>query len=108
MPVFILPSLVEQLQRGGEIKRLSLCVASWLRFLGGIDEKGQNIPIDDPMAEKLAVHVKDGKIDPLAVLNMSEIFGTLGQQPKFVEQVCYYLELLYTHGARAALQQCID
>lgn len=108
MPVFILPSIVEQLQRGGEINGLSLCVASWLRFLGGIDDEGREIPIDDPMAEKLTVHVKDGKIDPLAVLNMSEIFGTLGQQPKFVEQVCYYLELLYNQGARAALQQCID
>jgi len=35
MPKFVLPSVSEQLERKGPIRRLTLCVASWLRVLDG-------------------------------------------------------------------------
>ena len=52
MPRFILPSISEQLEKGGPIRNLTLCVASWIRFLAAEDEDGKAIPIDDPQAQR--------------------------------------------------------
>jgi hypothetical protein len=48
-----LPSIEEQLKRGGPIKLLSFTVASWFRFLTGLDESGKKMPMLGPMAQTL-------------------------------------------------------
>src|SRR6266436_3311141 len=52
IPKFVLPSVVEQLERGGPIKLLSFTVASWFRYLTGKDDQGKEMPINDPMSKK--------------------------------------------------------
>ena len=48
MPKFVLPSIEEQLQRGGPIELLSFVVASWFRCLNGRDEQGREIQLRIP------------------------------------------------------------
>src|SRR6202162_5607498 len=74
IPKFVLPSVVEQLERGGPIKLLSFTVACWFRYLTGKDDQGQELPIIDPMAEKLSENARSGGKDPQRLLSLQEVF----------------------------------
>lgn len=107
MPKFILPSVAEQIERGGPLDLLSLAVAAWFRYLSGTDDNGNPITIEDPFAQTLQEHAKAGGADPMALLSLHELFGDLGQSRIFVDRLGYYLKSLYARGARAALSQAI-
>jgi mannitol-1-phosphate/altronate dehydrogenase len=86
------------------VRRLSLAVASWCRFLAGTDEQGKPIEIQDPMAEALQRQARTAGTDPRPFLAMREIFGDeLPQSAEFVKQVGDALQSLYEVGARATL-----
>ncbi len=104
LPKFILPSIAEQLKLGGPTRRLTLCVASWIRFLDGKDEQGNEIPINDPQAERLTSIVKKHKEDPKPLLELTDIFGDLGKSEKFVQELEILLKSLYEKGARETLR----
>lgn len=107
MPKFILPSICEQLERGGPVRRLSLCVASWIRFLSGVDEDGKEIPIVDPQGERLSAVAKEAKDDPRPMLALTDIFADLGKSERFVKETDMLLKHLYEKGARATLDMCV-
>lgn len=108
IPKFILPTIREQLARGGSVRRLSLAVASWCRFLAGTDEQGKPIEIQDPLAEELQRHARAAGTDPRPFLAMREIFGDdLPQSTAFVKQVGDALQNLYDVGAMATLAKYI-
>jgi mannitol 2-dehydrogenase len=111
MPKFILPSIAESLERGGSISRLTLCVASWIRFLKGVDEAGQVIPIQDPLADRLKELAASPQRDLRGDMNkfvkdfveQKDIFGDLGQNQQFVSELTDLLTSLNEKGARATL-----
>jgi mannitol 2-dehydrogenase len=104
MPKFVLPSIAEQLERGGPIRRLTLCVASWMRFLNGKDEQGVEIPIQDPQAERLQKAALAGGKDPRSLLALTDIFGDLAKQERFVQELELLLGSLYDKGAAQTLE----
>jgi mannitol 2-dehydrogenase len=104
IPKFVLPSISEQLARGGPIRMLSLTVASWFRYLAGCDDQGKAMPIIDPLADKLRVHARCGGADPSVLLGISELFGeTLPRSQVFHAQMSHGLRSLYEKGSRATL-----
>lgn len=103
MPKFVLPSIVEQLERRGPIRRLTLCVASWFRFLSGTDEQGADIPIADPQAERLKEAARAGGKNPLPLLRLTDIFGNLQNDARFVGELELLLTSLYDNGAAETL-----
>lgn len=107
MPKFILPSVAEQVARGGPIDLLSLVVAGWFRYLAGKNDDGDPIKIDDPMAKLLSEHAKTGGDDPTALLSLRELFGDLGQSSIFAERLRYFLKSLRANGAQATLARAI-
>src|SRR5580704_5689874 len=108
IPKFVLPSVEDQLQRGGPIKLLSFTVASWFRFLGGLDESGKEMPMLDPMAPMLRERAKAAGKDARILLAMPEIFSEeLANSPAFVQQVSETLESFYEEGARSTLVKSI-
>ena len=108
LPKFILPSIAEQLARGGPISRLSLTVAAWIRVLGGRDEQGAPIPINDPLAGILKDRAREGGGDPRAVLAITPIFGELKRDQRFVDEVQWWLRSLYEEGAVETLRACLE
>lgn len=104
MPKFILPSIQEQLERGGPIRRLTLCVASWIRFLNAKDEQGDEIPIVDPQADRLKKVVQDAGQNALPVLKLTDIFGDLAENDRFATEVQHLLDMLYKDGAAKTLE----
>ena len=105
MPKFILPSIEEQLKCQGPIRKLTLVVASWIRFLTGKDEEGNEIPIADPQAERLIAAARAGQSDPRPILEFTDLFGNLGQSERFVEELELQLKSLYDKGARKTLDE---
>ena len=104
IPKFVLPSIEEQLHRGGPIKLLSFTVASWFRYLTGLDESGKEMPMLDPMAQTLRERAKAAGRDVQQLLAMREVFSEqLANAPAFVKQVTDTLHSFYEEGARSTL-----
>jgi mannitol 2-dehydrogenase len=108
IPKFVLPSVSDQLKRGGPIKLLSFTVASWFRYLNGLDESGKEMPMLDPMAATLRDRAKAAGKDARKLLGMREVFSEeLASAPAFVKQVAETLNGFYDEGARATLRKNI-
>lgn len=105
IPKFILGSLRDALQQEGAIDYMSLAIAAWFRYLNGKDDRGNSIPIDDPMADTLTQIAISSGSDPKPLLSLSEIFGDLPQSSRFVEAVSDRLRSLYESGAKETLMR---
>ncbi|ACY17035.1 mannitol dehydrogenase family protein [Haliangium ochraceum] len=105
IPKFVLPSVAEQLERGGPLRRMAFTVAAWFRYLTGEDDAGKAMPIIDPMAETLQDRAKRGGREPDLLLSLDELFGErLKAKPEFVDEVRRALRSFYDQGARATLE----
>lgn len=97
IPQFIMPSIAEQIQAGGPLRRLALCAAAWFRYLDGIDEQGRLFKVDDPMTEELQAKAREGG---LALLDVKSLFGDdLRGDERFVSELKTALHSLRTEGA---------
>ncbi|NHZ42275.1 mannitol dehydrogenase family protein [Massilia aquatica] len=103
MPKFVLPSVRDQLERGGPIALLSFTVACWFRYLSGSDDQGRPLTLIDPLSAQLRELALRGGANPGALLSLRELFGELSEAPRFVDAVADALARLYQDGARAAL-----
>jgi mannitol 2-dehydrogenase len=102
LPKFILGSLRDNLQKGGEITYLCLAIAAWCRYLQGQDDQGKAIEIEDTLADLLRQKVSGS--DPRPLLNLSSVFGEdLPRSSRVVETVAEALSKLCELGARATL-----
>ena len=108
IPKFVLPSLIEQLQRGGPCTLLTFTVACWFRYLTGTDDRGREMPLVDPMQDKLMEHARRGGQDPGPLLGLRELFGAaLTGAPAFVDQLRQILESFHGRGAEATLERYV-
>ncbi len=108
IPKFVLPSIVDQLSRGGSISRLSFTVAAWFRYLTGLDDKGAPLPMSEPMIETLGALARKGGSDPRSLLSLHSLFGeVLPNSTVFVEEVGSHLRTFYEKGAEAALARVL-
>ncbi len=73
----ILSTLSENLDAGRPSPGLHLAVAAWMRYVGGVDESGNPIDVQDPLAEMLRAISDDhaGAEVARALLNVREIFS---------------------------------
>jgi len=109
IPKFVLPSVEDQLQRGGPVKLLSFTVASWFRYLTGLDESGREMPMLDPMAQSLRERAKAAQGEARPLLAMREVFSErLQNSPVFARQVTDTLQSFYQQGARATLAAALQ
>jgi fructuronate reductase len=101
-----------------DLKLIPLVHAGWLRYLMGVDAKGQSFePSPDPLLEEAQSFVKDIKLGEtdenkvkaavLPLLKNAAIFGTDLEAAGLSDRIVgYYLELLKGEGAvRATLQK---
>ncbi|MDX1606626.1 MAG: hypothetical protein R3202_10570, partial [Candidatus Competibacterales bacterium] len=94
--------------RGGPCMLLTFTVACWFRYLTGTDDRGREMPVIDPMKDKLMEHARRGGRDPGALLDLRELFGTaLTGSPVFVDQLRQILESFHDRGAEATLEQYV-
>ncbi len=103
VPRFVLPSLREQVARGGPTKLLILAVAGWFRYLRGTDDQGRAITVEDPLAATLQERARSGGSDPCPLLNLHDMFGSLSQSESLVDSLSAVLTRLERDGVRKTL-----
>jgi fructuronate reductase len=107
LPQRILGTLADNLAANRPSPGLTLAVAAWMRYVGGIDEGGAPIDVRDPLAAHLKA-LSDGAADPRsrvdALLAVTEVFPrALADDEGFREALGAALTSLETEGARAAV-----
>lgn len=110
LPQRLLGTIRDRLAAGQPISRLALGVAAWMRYVTGIDEKGQAIDVRDPLAGEFArlAGASGPHAEPLAaaLLGIRAIFGDdLPANPAFTGPVIAALGQLYAQGARKTVEQ---
>ncbi len=107
MPKFLLPSLSEALAQGRPHRLLTLATAGWLRYLRGVDERGNEIVLEDGRADELRCLANQGRWDPGPLLGVQRVFGDLGQNEAWVAELSAALRALDERGVRAELHSVL-
>ena len=108
LPQRILGTIAENLAGGRPITGLSLAVAAWMRYVGGVDEKGEAIDVRDPLSARLKA-LSDGASLPAdkvsALLSVREIFPeALAENQSFRTALVSAYESLSATGARQTIE----
>jgi len=107
LPQRLLGPIRETLAAGHVPKGLCLAVAGWMRYVGGIDEKGLPIKLRDPLAGRIGALCQPGdspadRVD--ALLGLDAVFEpALAATPAFRDTVKDAYTRLVRDGARAAV-----
>ena len=107
IPKWLVPSITELLDRGGQTKVLALIVASWIFYLGvDLDERGQRLEKIDAHATGLVALARSSCASADALLAVTSIFGErLASDSSFTPAVTDALRSLQHSGVRATLHQ---
>jgi mannitol 2-dehydrogenase len=101
MPAYLLPSLIEARRQGRRAALLTLAVASWCRYLRGVDRNGGAIEIRDARRELLQSLAAGS--DPRPLLGQRTIFGALGDDAEFVRQLEQAIRDIDEYGPAATI-----
>lgn len=107
-----LNTLRAQLVGHGHIELLCLAIAAWIRYVSGVDEKGNVIDVQDPLAARLKSLVddagKDVEAQVEAVLGVTEVFGEdLATESRLQAGVSYWLQRFYQQGVLETVRQAV-
>lgn len=107
LPQRLLFTIRDRLAAGRPIRRLALAVAAWIRYVSGVDERGQAIDVRDPLAQHLRTLSDQAGQDPAAraraVMQAEAVFGSdLPRDTAFTGAVENAARLLAEKGARGA------
>jgi len=103
MPKFVLPSLNEALAQGRPQRILTLVVAGFIRYLRGVDERGEPIVLNDNRADELRQLAQQSPQDPRPILAVRRVFGDLGDRADWVAELTTAIQELDARGARACV-----
>lgn len=107
LPQRLLDPIRLHLAQGDHYRHLALGVAGWMRYVSGIDEKGNSFEVVDPMAAQFRAIYQKYKSSGervRALLAIDTIFGQdLRNNPDFIEHVTAACQQLHSIGARAAV-----
>jgi len=106
MPKFVLPTVRDNLAAGRSVELGAAMCAAWALGCEGRAEDGSQIVVDDQQGEALvaaAARQKDG--EDTAFVSNELVFGSLGQDPRFVEAFTGALKAIREKGARAVLRE---
>ncbi|WP_034915932.1 fructuronate reductase [Erwinia sp. 9145] len=112
LPQRWLDSIRWHLRNGSDFTLLALGVAGWMRYVSGVDERGEPIEINDPMRDRLAQIVAETSSNQSRVaglLAVNAIFGEdLPTEGKFVARVNDFYQQLTTLGAKETVKQALS
>ncbi|MBF9035832.1 mannitol dehydrogenase family protein [Rhodobacterales bacterium HKCCE2091] len=108
LPQRILGTIRDTLAEGRVPEGLCLAVAGWMRYVGGVDENGEEIDVRDPLAKELraALDAADSPKDKVAsLLGIEAVFGDdLPRDQRFRDAVTAAYRSLVANGSRATVE----
>ncbi|HEY6740892.1 MAG TPA: mannitol dehydrogenase family protein [Lapillicoccus sp.] len=105
IPKWLVPVIRTNLDKGGEIERSALVVASWARYAEGVDEQGQPIEVVDQLRDRVMAAAARQQDEPLAFIRDEQLFGDLASNERFAEAYRRWLDSLHQAGARSTLER---
>jgi mannitol 2-dehydrogenase len=106
---FVLPTVRDQIKRGGPTRIAAFIVAAWMRYLSGRDDTGSELPFSDAQGTSLQETARQGGADASVLLSIHSVFGSdLPKSPIFADEVRRFLRGFYEYGARATLSHFIE
>jgi fructuronate reductase len=110
LPQRLLESLRTQLQSKGHIDIICLGVAAWIRYVSGVDEKGNAIEVSDPLAVELRAlcdaNRDNAEATVRAIVGIPKIFGQdLIKEEVFIATTIGWLQKFYAQGVLKTIQQ---
>ena len=110
LPQRLLGTIADNLDAGRSCHGLMLAVAAWMRYVGGVDERGDPIEVKDPMASRLRALSDAGSTprDKVAnLLSVEEIFAPDLAAP-IQDHVAAAYSALAENGARQTVCTVAD
>jgi mannitol 2-dehydrogenase len=96
LPKFLIPTLLENLENGGNIKYATFILAAWCYYSDkGIQENGDPLEIIDAHKEALHQAAQKTENDWTAFLNQAEIFENLNKNERFVKEYTSIVQMIY-------------
>ncbi|KLU05762.1 Multiple polyol-specific dehydrogenase [Rhodopirellula islandica] len=96
LPVFLIPTIQDNLARGGRIELATLVIAAWCFYSDKqVDQHGNPLEIIDELKQPLHQAAAATRKDPLSFLEVTEVFGDLIQNERFTKQYVSMVETLY-------------
>lgn len=104
-PKFIVPSIRDALAAGGSVEGLALVSALWCRYCFGQTDSGTPIAPNDPDWDALVARSQAARSRPAAWLEMTTVYGDLGQNPRFASAFGRHLNRIWAVGTRQTLAE---
>ncbi|CAI9119459.1 mannitol dehydrogenase family protein [Brytella acorum] len=107
LPTFLLPTLATILEKGGETRRLAFCIACFLRYLGGQDDRGEAF---DPFEPHLDVTARALGRDPAKALVSLPLFADVEfrSHPALVAQIADDVARIRNTGTLSVLKSLLE
>jgi mannitol 2-dehydrogenase len=102
-PKFIVPSIRDALAAGGSVEGLALVSAMWCRYCYGETDSGTPIRPNDPDWDALVARSRAAKSRPAAWLEMTAVYGDIGQDARFAAVFERQLNRLWAVGTKQTL-----
>tara|TARA_B110000114_G_scaffold100142_1_gene105449 strand:- start:1026 stop:1535 length:510 start_codon:yes stop_codon:yes gene_type:complete len=103
-PGFLMPSIRDGLANGTPIDGLALIEASWARMCEGTREDGTSIAPNDPFWDELQEKAKAARNIPSVWLEMNQIYGSLGSEPRFSDSFEFWFAMIWDQGLEKAIE----
>lgn len=109
IPQRLLETLREQLASGGSIEVISLAIAAWFKYVSAVDDAGNAIDVQDPLAARLKSlcdsHPNTSE-RVAALLGVKEVFGEdLVGCSAFAAAISAWLDAFAKQGVLATIKQ---
>jgi mannitol 2-dehydrogenase len=108
LPKFLIPTIHENLARGGSIKYATLVIAAWCLYSDkGRSRHGVEFDIVDEMKDELHQAAMGTEDDPLSFLRLETIFGDLASNGEFTALYSEMIKAIYEDSDIAQQMQKI-
>ncbi len=96
LPVFLIPTIRENLSRDGSIRYGTLVIAAWCYYCEmHADQQGQPLEVIDEMKAALHQAAKGTSDDPLAFIKFKPVFGDLADNDRFATTFTELVKKVY-------------
>ncbi|MCF3650606.1 mannitol dehydrogenase family protein [Synoicihabitans lomoniglobus] len=108
LPKFLIPTITENLTRGGSIEYATLVIAAWCFYSDkGTSRHGAPLDIVDDLKAELNKAAADTPRDPLSFLKLKPVFGDLVRHQTFTTTYTRMVNALYENPDIARQMQTI-
>ncbi len=108
LPKFIIPTITENLERGGSIEYATLVIAAWCYYSDkGVNKDGKKLEIVDDMKDELHKAAAGTARNKLSFLKLKSVFGGLARNKTFTDEYSRKIDALYENSDIAQQMQAL-